>query len=214
MFTYNYPHPAVAVDIVVVALNAGRPHVLLIRRGQDPFKNQFALPGGFLKPSETVEAAASRELLEETGLNVDAPQQFGIYSDPYRDPRERVISIAYLACVVMGNMRALAGSDAAYADWHDWSALPDLAFDHATILNDAKTFLRSEVNRSPIALDLISSPFRLADFQTATEAILGAPIDKRNFRRQIDERGWVVETDHVVRGRHRPAKLFVRALSN
>lgn len=211
MFTYKHPHPAVAVDIVVVALNAGRPHVLLIRRGQEPFEKQLALPGGFLKPTETVEAAASRELLEETGVNVAAPQQFGIYSDPGRDPRDRVISIAYVACVVLDDVRALAGSDAAEADWHDWSSLPPLAFDHATILNEAKTFLRREVNRSPIALDLIRSPFRFADFQTATEAILSTPLDKRNFRRQIDERGWVVETDDIMRGRHRPAKLFARA---
>ena len=171
----------------------------------------FALPGGFLRPDETVEAAAARELFEETGVPVGTPKQFGIYSEPDRDGRERVISIAYVVCTHFESVKPSAGSDAAEAAWHDWSEIPALAFDHTTILADAKTFLRREVDISPIALDLITSPFRLSDFQVATEAILDGPLDKRNFRRQIEERGWVAETDQLATGRHRPAKLFTRA---
>jgi 8-oxo-dGTP diphosphatase len=208
MFTYQHPHPAVAADIAVFTLRGGGLSVLLIQRKLDPYRGKWALPGGFLGPDETLEEAAARELREETGVAGVEAIQFGIYSRPDRDPRERVISVAHFACVAFDKVAPAAGSDAANVRWASMSDLPPLAFDHATILQDALAALRASSRDRPTVARLLPSPFRISDLQAATETVLGVPMDKRNFRRQIDDRGWLEATNVTDRGRHRPAQLF------
>jgi 8-oxo-dGTP diphosphatase len=141
-YTYDYPRPAVTVDIVVVSRER-RPRVLLVRRKHDPFAGRWAIPGGFVDEGEALEAAARRELREETGLQVDELQQVRAFGDPDRDPRGWTISVAFLARVAAGAMQAQAADDAAEVAWHPLDDLPPLAFDHADILAAARTLLKS-----------------------------------------------------------------------
>jgi 8-oxo-dGTP diphosphatase len=133
-FTYRYPHPAVSVDCVVLRPDGGELKILLIRRGSEPFAGNWALPGGFVEIDEPLDQAALRELEEETGLVPSRLEQIGAFGDPDRDPRERVISIAYLAQVATGNCDAKAADDAVDARWFAVSRLPALAFDHDKII--------------------------------------------------------------------------------
>jgi len=133
-YWYDYPHPAVATDIVVFAIREERLHVLLIRRGAAPFRDQWALPGGFVGIGEALDDCARRELAEETGLTGVELEQLHAFGAPGRDPRERVISVAYFALVPADNIVARAGTDAAAVEWHAVDALPELAFDHADII--------------------------------------------------------------------------------
>lgn len=208
MFSYAYPHPAVAVDVVVFGIVSDRLAVLLIRRGEEPFSDAWALPGGFVRADETVHAAVTRVLREETGLSDQRVVMYSVFSEPDRDPRERVISLAHLTCVHAGNLHPVAGSDAAALAWWALGALPKLAFDHDRILQAGLDHLRKLVDVEPIAARLLADRFKLSDLQRATELILGRPLDKRNFRRKVEERNWLQETADIERGRHRPAQLF------
>lgn len=135
-FTYDYPRPAVTADCVVIT-SEKEPKVLLIQRGNEPFKGQWAFPGGFMNMSETTEQCAIRELEEETGLKVNEIRQIGAYSKVDRDPRGRTVTVAYL--VIIDKAEAVkGGDDAAKAQWFPLSDLPKLAFDHEEIMNDAK----------------------------------------------------------------------------
>lgn len=209
-YAYEYPRPAVTTDIVVLAITEGKLGTLLIRRAEDPYRGAWALPGGFLKEGETIEACAERELVEETGISHTPLHQFGIYSAADRDPRGWVVSVGYLACVHREAIHPEAGSDAAEVGWHSVDALPNLAFDHATILADAVATLRSRIYAEPLLPLLIAEPFTLSALQDAMEVVVGAPVDKRNFRRQMLESGWIAETDQFTAGRHRPARLYQR----
>lgn len=140
-FAYDYPRPAVTVDVVVVTREAS-PRVLLIRRKNEPYAGCWALPGGFVEMDESLDAAAARELAEETGVVVPKLTQLGAYGDPGRDPRGRTIAVAYLAEVAPGTV-AQAGDDAAETEWRSLRRLPPLAFDHAEILADAKRVLKA-----------------------------------------------------------------------
>ncbi len=138
MYTYKYPHPAITADCVVFAHCKGETKVLLIQRKNEPCKGQWAFPGGFMNIDETAEDAARRELFEETGLNVNEINQIGAYSAVDRDPRERVVTIAYYA--ETDTLHEVKGNDdAAQACWFYIDDLPELAFDHAEILADALT---------------------------------------------------------------------------
>jgi 8-oxo-dGTP diphosphatase len=144
-FTYDYPRPAVCVDLVLISREAS-PRVLLIRRGRPPFQGAWALPGGFIEMDETLEESARRELKEETGLTVGKLEFLGIYDEPKRDPRGRVISAAFLA-IVSPNLMPQAADDAEGADWFSLRRPPTLAFDHAAILSDARRRLKALVGR-------------------------------------------------------------------
>lgn len=206
-FTYPWPHPAVAADVVTLAIDGDSLGVLAIRRGEPPFEGQWALPGGFLRPDETVEACARRELFEETGVHADV-DLVAVFSAPERDPRQRVVSIAFLAFVDHRATKVIAGSDAAGADWMGIADLPPLAFDHAEILAAALAHARGLAAHAPVAARMLPPTFTLAEFQTAQEALLGRPIDKRNFRREVVEAGWVVRVGEERRGRGRPAETW------
>lgn len=135
-YTYEYPRPAVTLDVVVVAGTEGPPLVLLIRRGRAPFKDQWALPGGFLDMEEDLMDGALRELKEETGLSLSGLVQFATYGSPGRDPRGRTVSVVYSCRLPGPPPDVLGGDDAAQAAWFPWDKLPSLAFDHDRILHD------------------------------------------------------------------------------
>lgn len=195
----QFPAFAVTVDIVILTMVDGELQVLLIRRGEDPFKGMWAIPGGFKRPTETLDEAAQRELVEETG--VDAARlltQFGAYGDPDRDPRMNVVTVGYLA-VLRDVGAVVAGSDAA-----DASLVPvadvlnekiDLAFDHLQIMRDAVDRARVELEVSDMATAFVGTTFTLAELRAVYEAIWGVQLDAANFRRSIVATdGWVIAT--------------------
>ncbi|MCI0380041.1 MAG: NUDIX hydrolase [Gemmataceae bacterium] len=145
-YCYDYPRPAVTVDIILVTREI-KPRILLIQRKKDPFAGRWALPGGFVEMNETLEESARRELREETGLSVGLMEQLYTYGDPERDPRGRVISVAFLARISAAKVQLKAADDAAHADWFPLQRPPELAFDHAKIIAFARRRLRS--NTSP-----------------------------------------------------------------
>lgn len=207
-FTYEYPHPAVATDIAVFTLRRGALNVLLIERGGEPFKGAWALPGGFLQPDEELDACAVRELREETGVDADLLVHFGNFSAPGRDPRERVISVAYLALLPSDELRLEADTDAAEAKWFPIDAPPALAFDHEMILKRALAALSSQAGRITPLFALLPPRFTLSQLQAAYEAVIGEEAEKRNFRKMIAALDCVRETEDFVHGAHRPARLY------
>lgn len=207
--TYDYPRPAVTVDCVVLGLDTDDLKVLLIKRGLEPFAGAWALPGGFVQLDETLDDAARRELAEETGIKDVFLEQLYTFGEPARDPRGRVITIAYYALAKLSDFQVAAATDAAAAAWHPLSALPPLAFDHAAIIETAVLRLRGKVRYAPIGFELLPPRFTLTQLQRLYEIILERPLDKRNFRKKLLSLDIVVETDEVQRGvRHRAARLY------
>jgi 8-oxo-dGTP diphosphatase len=153
--------------------------VLLIQRGIEPYKGQWALPGGFVGIDESAEECARRELQEETGLDGVSVEQFHTFSDINRDPRERVISIAYYALVKLSEVRG--GDDASKAQWFSYNDIPSLAFDHDCILRMALRHLRDRICFEPVGFDLLPEVFTMTELQRLYEAILGVKFDRRNF---------------------------------
>ena len=182
-FCYKDPHPAVATDCVIFGFDGTNLKILLIQRGVDPYKGKWALPGGFLKPEEAAEEGALRELKEETGLEPAYIEQFHTYSAPDRDPRERVISIAFLALVKLQNVQG--GDDAAEARWFSVNEIPQLAFDHDVILRDAQSKLRERIHFHPIGYDLLPEKFTMKELQTLYESVLGVHFDRGNFAKKM-----------------------------
>jgi 8-oxo-dGTP diphosphatase len=208
-YTYQYPHPAVAVDLVILTLVDGELSLLLVERGREPFKGRWALPGGFVRNEEGLLDAAQRELAEETALRDTYLEQIGAFGRPDRDPRERVISIAYFTVVLEQRCRLQAGGDAAAVSWHRVDACPPLAFDHASILAVARERLGERLQRSTLALQFLPAEFTLTELQKVHEAILGRRIDKRNFRTWIADLDLLEPTGRTRRGgQHRPAALY------
>lgn len=200
---------AVATDIVVFSIRNGRLVILLVRRGIDPFKGQWALPGGFVAGDEFLDACARRELAEETAVANVYLEQLASFGAPARDPRGRVVSVAYLGLLRLDAQVPTAGSDADETDWHDVEKLPPLAFDHAEIIALARRRLVSKLGYSNIILQLMPETFTLAELQSASEIVTGAALDKRNFRKHIAAQEMVVETSEKrMQGAHRPAALY------
>lgn len=207
-YCYEYPHPALTTDIVVFQIEDRMLKVLLIKRGQDPHKGKWALPGGFMDIDEGLDACAKRELEEETGLSGMYLEQLYTFGAPQRDPRERIVSVAYFA-VLRGTAHAQAASDAAEAKWFDLSRLPRLAFDHRTIVNMAYERLVAKLHYSTIALQFLAPKFSLGEIQIVYETILNDNLDKRNFRKGWLSKDCLEETADVRKeGNHRPAKLY------
>jgi len=199
----------VAVDVVVFAIRRGRLEALLVRRANDPYRGRWALPGGFVEAREDLEAAARRELREETGLADLHLEQLYTFGDPKRDPRGRVISAAYLAVAPPGKSAARAGSDAAAVAFHAARQPPAIAFDHAAVLAKAVDRLRTKSEYSTLPLRLLDSPFTLSELQRVYEVLLERPLDKRNFRKKMLALEALEETRGFRReGAHRPAKLY------
>lgn len=208
-YTYKYPRGALTVDCVVFGFDEGALNVLLIERGQAPFKGSWALPGGFVKLDETLDQAARRELYEEAGLTNVFLEQLYTFGAVDRDPRERVVSVAHYALVKLAQHEARAATDAANARWFPISEIPKLAFDHAEILRTAVARLQAKVRYQPIGFELLPPKFTLSQLQHLYEAILQTTLDKRNFRKKVLSLGLLVPLKETLQaGRHRPAQLF------
>ncbi len=208
-YTYDYPHPAVTTDIVLFTVLENALQVLLIRRGLDPYKGAWAFPGGFVEIDESLDACARRELQEETGLEGIYLEQLYTFGAPHRDPRERVITVAYFALVPADRLVPKAGTDAHDARWHAIASLPDLAFDHGDILQAARDRLTAKLEYSTIGLKFMPSEFTLTEVQALYETISGRPRDKRNFRKWLLSLDAIEETGNKrAEGAHRPAMLY------
>ena len=208
-FTYDYPRPALTVDIVVFTLRENHLQVLLVQRGAEPYKEMWALPGGFVQMAESLEAAALRELEEETGVNDAYLEQLYTYGNPQRDPRGRVVSVAYFSLIPASKtIHPEAGSDAASAGWYPIHALPTLAFDHQEIIAYAIRRLRYKLEYSAVGFELLPDTFTLTQIQSTYETILGVKLDKRNFRRRILEANIIEPTESLHSGEGRPARLY------
>ena len=208
-YTYDYPHPAVTVDVAIFTIQDDDFKVLLIERGIEPFEGMWALPGGFVGIDESLRRAAWRELKEETGVSAAFLEQLSAFGHPDRDPRERVITVAYYALIPSERLKLKASTDAREARLFSMSDLPQLAFDHAKILRRAHRKLKDRIDDTIIALQLVSESFTLSELQRVHERILGAPLDKRNFRKKVKALDLLTLTGEEKRdGPHRPAKLY------
>ena len=196
-YCYKYPHPAVTTDCVIFGFDGSELQVLLIERGIEPFKGKWAFPGGFLNMDETAGEGALRELKEETGLENAYIEQFNTYSDPGRDPRERVITIAHYALVRIHEVKG--GDDAAKAQWFPIDEVPQLAFDHDKILRDAMRKLRERIHFEPIGFELLPEKFTMRDLQILYESILGVKFDRRNFAKKMMHYELLNQLDETVR---------------
>jgi len=207
------PNAAVTVDCVVFGMDmrpeASQLKVLLIERRNEPFRGMLAIPGGFVEAGESLDAAARRELQEETGLTEVFLEQLYTFGEPGRDPRGRVVSVAYYALTSLAAHEVRAGSDAARAQWH---ALPlpvgpqQMAFDHGQILEMALARLRGKIRYAPVGFELLSERFTLADLQRLYEAILGRKIQSAHFRRKMLSTG-VLAAAGTIKGRRGPAAV-------
>lgn len=210
-FTYDYPRPALTVDCVVFGYEAAAValQVLLICRSLPPYEGMWALPGGFVQMDESVEAAAARELKEETGVGQIFLEQLYTFGAVRRDPRDRVVSVAYFALVSLQAHPVRAATDASAAQWFDLQALPPLAFDHGEILAAATERLRGKIRYQPIGFELLPKAFTLSHLQQLYEQILGVPLDKRNFRKKLLKMNLLIDTGEKETGvTHRAAQLY------
>ena len=193
MYTYQYPHPAVTTDCVIFGYDLREGlSILLVQRGIDPFKGRWAFPGGFLRMDEDADTGARRELMEETGFEAESITQFGAFTAVDRDPRERVITIAYLALVRKGDVQG--GDDAADARWFPVTAVPPLAFDHDRILRIALERLKEQIQFRPVGFELLPEVFTMSQLQALYEAILGVRFDRRNFASKMLKLGLLQPT--------------------
>jgi len=208
----SHARPSVTADIVVVTVTAGGLAILLVRRGRAPFRGTWALPGGFVGIEEGLEAAAARELAEETGLRLGGGsvyfEQLATYGEPGRDPRCRVISVAYLV-LVPGVVEACAGDDATEARLWPVAHLPELAFDHARIVADAVERVRAKLEYTDVALAFVGETFTLAELKRVYEAAWGRRLEPKSFRRKVEAAGLVTRVEARQSGvAHRPATYF------
>jgi 8-oxo-dGTP diphosphatase len=208
-YTYDQPRPALTVDCIIFGLDAsGKLKVLLIQRGHDPFKGQWALPGGLVDMDEPLEAAALRELKEKTGVSDVFIEQLYSFGTPERDPRGRVVTVTYYALINMKEHKISSETDVQDVKWFSIDALPILAFDHANIMNIAINRLRNKVRYQPVGFELLPKSFTLTQLQTLYETIAGKKLNKRNFRTKILKMNILKEAS-ILRGvAHRPAQLY------
>lgn len=188
-YTYEYERPAVTVDALLLGLIDGALNVLLIRRKHYPYEGMWALPGGFVDMKEDLEAAALRELAEETGVTGVALKQFLAFGDPERDPRTRIIAVVHYALVLPERLAVRAGDDAADARWFPAYRLQQTAFDHDRIIEMMLERLRFEVRRTPAAFDLLPESFTAAQLAAALGACLNRKIAPKDAERRIAELG-------------------------
>lgn len=208
-YCYDYPRPAVTADCIIFGFDAGELKVLLIERGIEPYKGKWAIPGGFLRDNESADDCARRELFEETGLENVFMEQLYTFSNPERDPRGHVVTVAYYALVKLSDYTVKAGDDAKNANWFGISKVPGLAFDHDRILRVALNRLRGKIRYQPVGFELLPERFTLPDLQTLYESILEVKIDRRNFRRKIDSTNLLIDHNESVKGvPHKGAKYY------
>jgi len=198
----------VTVDIVIFTIQAGELKVLLVKRGVAPYAGQYATPGGFVLDGEGLDQAALRELREETGVSEVYLEQLYSFGDPQRDPRGRVVTVAYFALISAEDSQLHAGTDAAAAAWLAVDDVPELAFDHAKILGYAVERLRNKLEYTTVGFQLLPEKFSLSQLQEVYEAILGRKLDKRNFRRKLALLKILKPTSEYRRDGRKPARLY------
>ena len=207
--TYKHPRAALTVDCVLFGIDEGDLKVLLIERKLPPFAGKWALPGGFVRLNESLDEAALRELAEESGVRNIFLEQLSSFGEVRRDPRERVVSVAYYALVKLADHKPKADSDATNAAWFSADEVPTLAFDHAEILAMALRRLKGKVRYEPIGFELLPEKFTLSQLQHLYEVCLEEPLDKRNFRKKILGMSLLIETDEIQQDvAHRAARLY------
>jgi len=205
----QFERPSVTVDVVIFSLVEDELKVLLIKRLAPPFANMWAIPGSFVQIDESLEETAVRALADETGVEDVYTEQLYTFGKPGRDPRTRVITVAYFALVPHDAIHHKAGRDASETGWFTISQLPPLAFDHAEIIDYAHTRLRYKLEYSSVGFQLLPDVFTLTELQQAYEIILGEQLDKRNFRRKILAAEILEETGEKQKeGEGRPAMLY------
>ena len=208
-YYYSHPHPAVTTDIVIFSIREQKLKLLLVKRAREPFAGSWALPGGFVGIDEDLEACALRELEEETGVTGVYLEQLHTCGSPTRDPRERVISVAYYSLIPSDRLNVRPASDAKAVAWFALEDLPAMAFDHADVVTMAHQRLVAKLDYSTIAFQFMPEEFTLSELQTVYEIILGEPLDKRNFRKRVLALERIEKTDRLRRnGNHRPASLY------
>jgi len=208
-YKYEYPHPAVTVDVVVFTIENDDLKVLLIQRDQDPFEGQWALPGGFIEIDEHLSDAAKRELKEETGVSASFLEQFYTFDHPDRDPRERIITVAYYALIPCDQLSLAAGDDARDAKLFAINELPELAFDHENIVQRAMRRIKEKLKDPDFAFKMLPMEFTMFELRRVHELFRGKLLDKRNFRKKIIALDQIEETGEKRESvRHRPARLY------
>lgn len=201
----------VTVDAIVFGYNQEHGiSVLLIKRKIDPFKNEWALPGGFVLDQETLEEAIERELREEAGISINYLEQLFTFGKPGRDPRMRVVSVSYFGLVKSADFSLFASTDASEANWFNIYELPALAFDHLEIVEKAIARLRAKITYEPIGFELLDRKFLFSDLEHLYTLLLGREIDRRNFKRKMMSLGLVIELDEKAPSltAGRPGKLY------
>jgi 8-oxo-dGTP diphosphatase len=209
-YCYEYPRPALTTDCVIFGFDDTNLKVLLIERGIEPFKGKWAFPGGFVNLDETTEEGAKRELYEEAGLQNIFIEQLYTFSEVDRDPRGRVISVAYYALVSLKEYEPVAGDDAKKAKWFSIHEIPTLAFDHEKILRMALYRLKGKIRYQPIGFELLPEKFTFTDLQHLYEVILETSLDRRNFRKKIQKMGLLIELDEKQQGVAHKAATFYK----
>ncbi|MFC1697254.1 NUDIX domain-containing protein [Nanoarchaeota archaeon] len=205
----KFERPSVTTDVVIFTIKNDDLKVLLIKRGVWPFKDMWALPGGFVGMKESLDDAAKRELCEETGVCNVYLEQLYTFGEPKRDPRTRVITVAYMAVTNQSNIKLRASSDATEVDWYSVYNLPKLGFDHAKIIDYALTRLRYKLEYKPVAFEFLPPKFTLTELQKVYEIVYNKTIDKRNFRKKVNELNVLKDMNETkMEGAHRPAKLY------
>jgi 8-oxo-dGTP diphosphatase len=209
MYQYEYPHPAVTTDIVIFTVRDNQLKLLLIMRKGEPFQGKWALPGGFVQLDEDLETSARRELAEETGVSGVYLEQLYTFGAVNRDPRERVITVAYYALISSDKTVLQASTDAEAVGWFSMDDLPKLAFDHQQIVDKAHERLVAKLDYSTIAFQFLPNEFTLTELQDVYEIILREEMDRRNFRKWALALDQIEETGEMrCDGPHRPAKLY------
>lgn len=198
-----------SVDVLIFTIQGEDLKTILVKRGVEPFKGMWAIPGGFVRSGESLEEAAIRELSEETGVKNVYLEQLYTFGDPKRDPRTRVITVAYFALIPSERVKLHATTDVSDAQWFSVKNLPQLAFDHKKIIKYAKDRIKSKIEYTNIVHGLLPNKFRLSELQKVYEVILGKELDKRNFRKKMISLGLLEATgDKEIEGAHRPAMLY------
>jgi len=208
-YQYEYERPALATDCVIFGFDGGELKLLLTEREREPFKNKWALPGGFVFMNETTEEAARRLLLEKAGIRPSFIEQLYTFSEIDRDPRERIVSVAYYTLVNKHQYELIAGRDTLKAEWIELSRLPKLAFDHSKIVRMAIQRLKGKVSYKPIGFELLDEKFTLSQLQSLYESILEEVIDKRNFRKKILGMGFLKALEEKEKNvAHKAARYY------
>lgn len=205
----KYEQPGITVDLAIFTVNNNKLKVMLIKRAEEPFRDTWSMPGGFLLHGELLEEAAHRVLCEKTGVKNVYMEQLYTFGDPKRDPRSRVITVAYFALIPWKELDQPESQKVADLTWSAVDGLPKLAFDHKIILNYAVKRLRAKASYSNIVYGLMPKQFRLSELQSMYEIIINDKLDKRNFRKQMLATGLLEETGKKdITGAHRPAMLY------